>query len=345
MDLLVYLTLTFCPEVHQGQHWTLEAGQAVVSVNLEACWSTEAQDLGLAFRNLEDSLRPRMVEADDSFLDILVSCAEIQDSQDAFLPDHQAHLVGQDSFVECFVGKRLGTGLQDNLHDSWLLHLLHADQDNQDILAYPDLASDLHDDLRTSRDLDLPSSVDLLQPSCVAVAAVATEPCCQDILPVDQDNLHLGPDLPSYQDILTYLHLEDNQEVHQDWDHILEDTGQVGVLLACSCSHCNLQDLLHLASSAVQGIDDGIGDGSCLQGVVAAAVLVVAVVEAHHLKIFQVNIKNISNLPQSYLPHPSFPYSGHQRRQCCCPFGLNLTQSFRGLQDHRDLRGHPQIGL
>ena len=37
MDLLVYLTLTFSPEVHQGQHWTLEAGQAVVSVNLEAC--------------------------------------------------------------------------------------------------------------------------------------------------------------------------------------------------------------------------------------------------------------------------------------------------------------------
>ena len=221
-----------------------------------------------------------MVEADDSFLDILVSCAEIQDSQDAFPLDPQVLLVGQDSFVECFVGKRLGTGLQDNLHDSWLHHLLPAGQDNQDILAYPDLASDLHDDLRTCWDLDLPSSVDLLQPSCVAVAAVATEPCCQDSLPVDQDILHLGLDLPSYQDILTFHHLEDIQEVHQDWDHILEDTGQAGVLLACSCSHCNLQDLLHLASSAVQGIDDGIEDGSCPRGVAAAAVVVV---EAHHL--------------------------------------------------------------
>ena len=148
MDLLVYLTLTSSPEVPQDQHWTLEAGQAVVSVNLEACWSTEVQVLDPAFRNLEDNLLPRMVEADDSFQDILASCEEIQGSQDAFLLDLLAHLAVQDSFVECFVGKRLGTDLQDNLHDSLLL-LLPAGQDNQDILASPDLASDLHDDLRT----------------------------------------------------------------------------------------------------------------------------------------------------------------------------------------------------
>lgn len=37
MDLLVYLTLTSSPEVHQVQNLTLEADQAVVSGNLEAC--------------------------------------------------------------------------------------------------------------------------------------------------------------------------------------------------------------------------------------------------------------------------------------------------------------------
>ena len=222
-----------------------------------------------------------MAEADDSFQDILVSCAETQgnqDDQDAFLLDHRVLQVDLDNFVECFVVKRLGTGLQDNLHDSWLLQL-PSGQDIQDNLAFPDLAYDLHDDLRTCLDLDLPSSVDLLQPSCAVVAA-ATGPCCQDSLLVVQDILHLDPDLPSYQGNLTFHHLEDNPEVLQDWVHNLEDTDQAGVHLVCNCNHCNLQDLQLLASSAVQGIDDGIEDGSCPRGVAAAAVVVV---EAHHL--------------------------------------------------------------
>ena len=312
--------------------WTVltqeAADLAVVSWSWEACWSTVDQDLLLAFHILEDILLLLMMVVCSLLLDQgnLVSCVVSQGSWDAFLH--------QDSSVECSVDQRMGAcQLQDTLLCSWVLLLLSV-HNQEDILAYPGLAS-YHDHTCL---VHLASS-DLLQPSSAGVAAVvvvATETCCQGSLLVDQDiHHHCGdPDLPScHRSLVDDLLQGGNQEVlHQVRDHSQEDTVLAEEHRVCSCSRCIHQD--QPASSVVQDSRGDVGDGSYhCRGVVAAAVDV-AVVQCHH-------------------HHPSSPsYSVHQTvvavavdLRCCLSSGLSLIQSCRDLRDQPDHLGLHQTGL